>query len=205
MSLGLWLFFVENVLFPNQHQEYGVLSLAAYLDGRTTAEPQLLDFAASQGQTPTMFMLPVPSWVHPAWMICAGLLSLVVARKGVYTDLAKWAKARGHTHLRVDGEFLPVDPWPRLDRFKEHTIELPVGDIVVGKHIGRMMAMLGGRLGAYRDAHAAGDLGPALVRNLYRGAAPAPGAVEHVASELGALREDLTAIPLPTLVEGALP
>ena len=53
------------------------------------------------------------------------------ARKGVYTDLAKWAKARGHTHLRVDGEFIKVDPWPRLDRFKEHTLELPVGDLVV--------------------------------------------------------------------------
>ncbi|HEY4068181.1 MAG TPA: excinuclease ABC subunit UvrA, partial [Burkholderiaceae bacterium] len=61
-----------------------------------------------------------------------GLLApLVVNRKGVYTDLAKWAKGRGHSHLRVDGEFLPVDPWPRLDRFKEHTLELPVGDIVV--------------------------------------------------------------------------
>jgi hypothetical protein len=83
VSLGLWLFFVENALFPNQHQEYGVLSLAAYNAGRTTAEPQLLDFAASQGQTPTMFMLPVPSWVHPTWMICAGLLSLLVARKMV--------------------------------------------------------------------------------------------------------------------------
>ena len=81
VSLGLWLFFVENALFPNQHQEYGVLSLAAYLGGRTTAEPQLLDFAAAQGQTPTMFMLPVPSWVHPAWLVGAGLLSLVVARK----------------------------------------------------------------------------------------------------------------------------
>ncbi len=61
-----------------------------------------------------------------------GLLApLVVNRKGVYTDLAKWAKGRGHTHLRVDGEFLKVDPWPRLDRFKEHTLELPVGSIVV--------------------------------------------------------------------------
>jgi excinuclease ABC subunit A len=56
---------------------------------------------------------------------------LVVNRKGVYTDLAKWAKARGHTHLRVDGEFLPVDPWPKLERFREHTIELPVADLVV--------------------------------------------------------------------------
>ncbi len=81
VSLGLWLFFVENVVFPNQHQEYGVLSLRAYEAGNTTAEAQLLDFAASQGQTPTMFMLPVPSWVHPAWMICAGLLALVVARR----------------------------------------------------------------------------------------------------------------------------
>ena len=61
-----------------------------------------------------------------------GLLApLVVARKGVYTDLAKWAAARGHTHLRVDGEFMKVDPWPRLDRFKEHTLELPVGDLIV--------------------------------------------------------------------------
>ncbi len=61
-----------------------------------------------------------------------GLLApLVVHRKGVYTDLAKWAKARGHTHLRVDGEFLKVDPFPRIDRFKEHTIELPVADLVV--------------------------------------------------------------------------
>ena len=61
-----------------------------------------------------------------------GLLApLVVNRKGVYTDLAKWAKARGHTHLRVDGEFLRLDPFPRIDRFKEHTLELPVGDLRV--------------------------------------------------------------------------
>ena len=61
-----------------------------------------------------------------------GLLApLVVNRKGVYTDLAKWAKGRGHTHLRVDGEFLPTANFPRIDRFKEHTLELPVGDLVV--------------------------------------------------------------------------
>ena len=61
-----------------------------------------------------------------------GLLApLVINRKGVYTDLAKWARTRGHTHLRVDGEFVSLNPYPRLDRFKEHTLELPVGDIVV--------------------------------------------------------------------------
>ncbi|MCX7892296.1 MAG: excinuclease ABC subunit UvrA [Burkholderiales bacterium] len=61
-----------------------------------------------------------------------GLLApLVVARKGYYTDLAKWAHGKGYTHLRVDGAFLPTDRWPRLDRFSEHTIELPVADVQV--------------------------------------------------------------------------
>ncbi len=61
-----------------------------------------------------------------------GLLApLVVARKGVYTDLAKWALGKGFTHLRVDGAFLPTAQWPRLDRFREHHIELPVADLVV--------------------------------------------------------------------------
>ena len=61
-----------------------------------------------------------------------GLLApLVVNRKGVYTELADWARPRGHTHLRVDGEFLPTTGFPRIDRFKEHTIELPVADLVV--------------------------------------------------------------------------
>ncbi|PXW99557.1 excinuclease ABC subunit A [Sphaerotilus hippei] len=61
-----------------------------------------------------------------------GLLApLVMNRKGIYTDLAKWAKGKGHTHLRVDGEFLPTDKWPKLDRYKEHTIELPVAELLV--------------------------------------------------------------------------
>lgn len=59
------------------------------------------------------------------------LAPLVIARKGYYTDLAKWADNKQYTHLRVDNEFIPVTPWPRLDRHKEHTIELPVLDIVI--------------------------------------------------------------------------
>jgi excinuclease ABC subunit A len=54
------------------------------------------------------------------------LAPLIVARKGLYTDLAKWASGKGYRELRVDGERIPVKPWPRLDRFKEHDIELPV-------------------------------------------------------------------------------
>ncbi len=59
------------------------------------------------------------------------LVPLVVSRKGYYTDLAKWASGKGYSRLRVDGEMIDTDPWPRLDRFKEHDIELPVGDLSV--------------------------------------------------------------------------
>ncbi len=61
------------------------------------------------------------------------LAPLVVARKGYYTELAKWANARGYKHLRVDGEMLTTFQWPRLNRFKEHTIELPVATMSVQK------------------------------------------------------------------------
>ncbi len=59
------------------------------------------------------------------------LAPLVVARKGYYTDLARWALARGYPHIRVDGQKLPTAKWPRLDRFREHTLELPVGEVTV--------------------------------------------------------------------------
>jgi excinuclease ABC subunit A len=59
------------------------------------------------------------------------LAPLVVSRKGYYTDLAGWARNKGFSHLRVDGELVPTVNWPRLDRFREHNIELPVGEITV--------------------------------------------------------------------------
>ncbi len=59
------------------------------------------------------------------------LAPLVVNRKGVYNELAKWADRKGHTFLRVDGELLPTDDWPRLDRYREHSIDLPVGELRV--------------------------------------------------------------------------
>ncbi|HET7199549.1 MAG TPA: excinuclease ABC subunit UvrA, partial [Burkholderiales bacterium] len=59
-----------------------------------------------------------------------GLLApLVVNRKGYYTDLARWARGKGCEFLRADGEFLPTAAWPRLSRFQEHTLELPVADL----------------------------------------------------------------------------
>ncbi|NKJ43455.1 ubiquinol-cytochrome C chaperone family protein [Novosphingobium sp. SG720] len=46
--------------------------------------------------------------------------------------------------------------------------ESGVGDLMVGKHIGKLMGTLGGRLGAYRDGLDAGEqaLAAALARNM---------------------------------------
>jgi cytochrome b pre-mRNA-processing protein 3 len=83
--------------------------------------------------------------------------------------------------------------------------ERGIGDIVVGKHVGRMMGALGGRLGAFREAFAAGDLDAAIERNIYRGTAPAAeplGAVRHGLADLHAR---LRAVPAASLIAGAWP
>ena len=80
-----------------------------------------------------------------------------------------------------------------------------IGDQVVGKHIGRMMAALGGRLGAYRDAR--GDdaaMAEALRRNLWRGEAIADDAVAWVVAESRRLGGRLAALPYATLAAGTI-
>ncbi|SDA33383.1 ubiquinol-cytochrome C chaperone family protein [Sphingomonas sp. NFR15] len=83
--------------------------------------------------------------------------------------------------------------------------QIGIGDIIVGKHIGKMMSMLGGRIGAYRDALAAGNLDAALVRNLYRGETPSEPGLRHVAARLYALRDALAAAPTAAIIAGDLP
>ncbi|HEX6872469.1 MAG TPA: hypothetical protein VF163_15335 [Micromonosporaceae bacterium] len=86
---ALWFFFLENVMFPNQHQEYGVEEIASWDRGEVYAEPSLLEFAAAQLGKPVdrtalvHFALPVPAWVYPVWMVAAAALTLVLARRSV--------------------------------------------------------------------------------------------------------------------------
>lgn len=83
--------------------------------------------------------------------------------------------------------------------------ELGIGDIVVGKHIGKMMSALGGRLGAYRDAYAGNaSLAEALTRNLYRGAVPAPDALIFVEQKLRDRHAQIGTASLADLLSGRL-
>ncbi len=86
---ALWFFFLENVWFPAQHQEYGVEEIASWDRGHPYAEPSLLEFAANQIGRPVdresvvMFALPVPPWVYPVWIVAAVGLTLVIARRTI--------------------------------------------------------------------------------------------------------------------------
>ncbi|MCG6941333.1 MAG: excinuclease ABC subunit UvrA [Thiohalocapsa sp.] len=85
------------------------------------------------------------------------LAPLVIARKGIYNDLAAWAARNGHTLLWVDGEPAPTQPWPELDRFREHDIDLPVAELDPGN-------LPAAELAALLDQ--ALDLGKGMVRVL---------------------------------------
>jgi hypothetical protein len=87
LSGAYWFFFLENVWFPAQHQEYGVEAIAAWDRGDPYAEPSLLQFAADQlgravdREAVVGFALPVPAWVYPVWTVAAAGLTLVLARR----------------------------------------------------------------------------------------------------------------------------
>ncbi len=57
------------------------------------------------------------------------LAPLVKARKGFHTDVAHWAERQGFDTLYVDGKLTPVSHFRKLERFKEHTIDVVVGAI----------------------------------------------------------------------------
>jgi excinuclease ABC subunit A len=53
---------------------------------------------------------------------------LVRGRKGHHQPLAEWARNHGHTLLRCDGQWVPVDKFQKLDRYREHDVEVAVAD-----------------------------------------------------------------------------
>jgi cytochrome b pre-mRNA-processing protein 3 len=84
--------------------------------------------------------------------------------------------------------------------------QIGIGDVIVGKRMGKMMGMVGGRLGAYRDGLSGeADFADALLRNLYRGDHPGEAALAHSADALRRLHGGLAAVPLAALLAGELP
>lgn len=56
------------------------------------------------------------------------LAPLVKARKGFHTDVGKWAARQGFQELLVDGKWVSTDRLLKLERFREHTIDVLVDE-----------------------------------------------------------------------------
>src|SRR5512138_3824310 len=55
------------------------------------------------------------------------LAPVVRNRKGFHTDIAEWAAAHGYAELRADGKMFSTSEPFRLDRFREHDVEIVAG------------------------------------------------------------------------------
>src|SRR5258705_9481315 len=55
------------------------------------------------------------------------LAPIVKNRKGFHTDVAEWAANHGYAEIRADGELLSTSVRMRLDRFREHNVEIVTG------------------------------------------------------------------------------
>ena len=60
------------------------------------------------------------------------LAPVVRGRKGFHTDVAEWAASHGFAEVRADGKFYPTSERLRLDRFREHNVEIVVGALHAG-------------------------------------------------------------------------
>jgi excinuclease ABC subunit A len=55
------------------------------------------------------------------------LAPVVKNRKGFHTDVAAWAAKHGYAEVRADGKMHPTNQPLRLDRFREHDVEIVAG------------------------------------------------------------------------------
>ena len=160
-------------------------------------------FRARRDETAALYAAVVAQARAPHWYVAGGVPDSIDGRFDVIAAVLAIVMLR----LEADAAGAPAATYLAeafVDDMDPQLREIGIGDLLVGKHIGRMMGMLGGRLGAYRDGLAAGDLKPALVRNLYRGEAPTDVALVHVERELLALRDRIAALGIQRLIAGDL-
>ncbi len=61
------------------------------------------------------------------------LAPMVKNRKGFHTDVAEWAAKHGYAEIRADGKIFSTSQPFRLDRFREHDVEIVVGVVAASR------------------------------------------------------------------------
>ena len=138
----------------------------------------------------------------PAWYRAGGIADSVTGRFDVITLVLALVM------LRMEASADMAVPSVRLTELFVEDMdgqlrESGIGDLVVGKHIGRLLSVLGGRLGALRDAM--GDpaaLTGVLARNLTLNSGATPDAAAAMAQALAGV---LGALDDAALMAGHIP
>jgi cytochrome b pre-mRNA-processing protein 3 len=117
---------------------------------------------------------------EPEWYADCGVADTVAGRFDMITAILALVLLR----LERDGDCAPQSALLAelfVEDMDGQLRESGVGDIVVGKHIGKLMASLGGRIGAYRAALAGSDpvFEDAVSRNVTLEGQPEPEALSR--------------------------
>ncbi len=132
----------------------------------------------------------VPDTLDGRFDMIAALLSLVILR------------LRDEGEAGRGPEILLTETF--VDDMEASLRQIGIGDYVVGKHVGRMMRALGGRLAAFRAAREEDAFAAAVRRNVFHESPPSEAALEAVAGRLERLARGLDAASLESLLGGRL-
>jgi cytochrome b pre-mRNA-processing protein 3 len=152
----------------------------------------LYDRVVNAGRDPAWYLEgQVPDTIDGRFDMIAALLALVLIRLEREEERTRAASVM-LTELFIDD--------------MEGTVrQIGIGDLMVGKHVGKMVGALGGRLSAFRSVGAGGDYREVASRNIFHDAPPSDEAVRFVSERLARFRAALDAAPLNRLLEGELP
>jgi cytochrome b pre-mRNA-processing protein 3 len=157
---------------------------------RAPLEP-LYRAIVAQGRDPAWYHAGVPDTLDGRFDMIAAVMALALLRIETEGEAGR-APSVLLTELFIDD----MDGTLR---------QIGIGDHVVGKHVGRMMGALGGRLSAFRAAREKGGaFADAVRRNIFHESAPSEQAVETVAARLEVLAGALDTLAVETLLEGRL-
>ena len=88
------------------------------------------------------------------------LAPVVRRRKGFHTDVAEWAASHGYRQVRADGKMHSTSERLRLDRFREHDVEIVVGVLDWRRRGTTLGGRVSARAAASSNARARGDARP---------------------------------------------
>ncbi len=152
----------------------------------------LYEAIVNEGRDPCWYTEgQVPDTVDGRFQMIAAILALVLIR-------LERGDARARTASVLLAELF-------IDDMEGSIRQLGIGDLVVGKHMGKLMAALGGRLSAFRaEIEEDGDFTGAVTRNIFRASPPSDAAIGFVSSRLKIFHRDLEAVPADDILAGKL-